>query len=190
MDLNNQDLMQMVALRWMEMDCRPRIVIDFDLLVVWHNPAAIGLLSPVKDISLAQGRPLLSCETNIERLKQFVNSPRMGLKTLALPLQSGVGHLLLRGYRVPGTDVHCCELAIDHEECAPVLADFDAVFRLTKSEARIAVALFGGHSVSDVAKAHNVSIDTVRSHVRHIYNKLGTTTREQFFRRLQPFRVV
>ena len=44
---------------------------------------------------------------------------------------------------------------------------------LTNREVEIAVKLIGGASKTKIAKALNISTSTVKSHVEHIYLKLG-----------------
>jgi len=49
-----------------------------------------------------------------------------------------------------------------------------AVFALTLSEAKVAMALANGHSMTEIAKENNLSIHTVRSYVKTIFEKTGT----------------
>ncbi|MEH6665383.1 MAG: helix-turn-helix transcriptional regulator [Brevundimonas sp.] len=70
-----------------------------------------------------------------------------------------------------------------------VWADFAPYFDLTRSEAAIARRLVGGQTPSDAAEALGLSIETVRTHIRRIYNKLGISSREQLFSVIASFRV-
>lgn len=48
-------------------------------------------------------------------------------------------------------------------------------FGLTRSEATVAAMLGTGCSPDEIAEARNVSVSTVRTHIRHIYSKLQIT---------------
>jgi DNA-binding NarL/FixJ family response regulator len=50
---------------------------------------------------------------------------------------------------------------------------------LTPREADVLELLQGGHSNGEIAAALTVSIETVRTHARHIYRKLGVSTRRE-----------
>jgi DNA-binding NarL/FixJ family response regulator len=50
---------------------------------------------------------------------------------------------------------------------------------LTRREADVLELLQGGHSNAEIAAALTVSVETVRTHARHIYRKLGVSTRRE-----------
>lgn len=53
------------------------------------------------------------------------------------------------------------------------------LFGLTRSEARIALALFEGLGAREVAEAQGVSFHTVRAHVAHIFEKTGVSRQSE-----------
>jgi DNA-binding CsgD family transcriptional regulator len=46
-----------------------------------------------------------------------------------------------------------------------------------------------GAGADAIARDVGVGIETVRTHIRRIYNKLGIGSREELFARLSPFRL-
>jgi DNA-binding NarL/FixJ family response regulator len=50
---------------------------------------------------------------------------------------------------------------------------------LTPREADVLELLQGGHSNAEIAAALHISTETVRTHARHIYRKLGVSTRRE-----------
>jgi DNA-binding CsgD family transcriptional regulator len=70
-----------------------------------------------------------------------------------------------------------------------VWADFAPYFSLTRSEAAIVRMLISGRTPTQVAAELNSSIETVRTHIRRTYNKLGISSREQLFSLVAPFRI-
>ncbi|HZV84129.1 MAG TPA: LuxR C-terminal-related transcriptional regulator [Brevundimonas sp.] len=69
-------------------------------------------------------------------------------------------------------------------------ASLDKAFDLTPAEERVARLLAEGESVSAIAAAVGVTLDTVRSHAQHIYLKVGVSNREQLTARLAQLRFV
>ena len=68
-------------------------------------------------------------------------------------------------------------------------SDFPKVFGLTRAETVVVKMIVGGASADMIAEELSVAIDTVRTHVRRIYAKLGVNNREQLFSRISPFRI-
>src|SRR5947209_12702837 len=54
--------------------------------------------------------------------------------------------------------------------------------RLTPREADVLELLQSGRSNAEIAQALHVSIETVRTHARHVYRKLGVSTRRELRR--------
>jgi len=67
-------------------------------------------------------------------------------------------------------------------------ADLDRVFQLTKAQLGT-LDLLGGHDADTVARLRNISVETVRTHIRVIYSKIGVSSREALFHTLQPYRL-
>ena len=67
------------------------------------------------------------------------------------------------------------------------LADLHEAFGLTPSEADIAIALYNGLSAQEVADQQDISIHTVRAHLRRCYDKMQINSREQLWHRLSAY---
>ncbi|WP_148291484.1 helix-turn-helix transcriptional regulator [Brevundimonas abyssalis] len=70
-----------------------------------------------------------------------------------------------------------------------VWADFAPHFDITRSEAAIVKRLIGGQTPFAVAEALNLSIETVRTHIRRVYHKLGISSREELFAMIASYRI-
>jgi DNA-binding NarL/FixJ family response regulator len=62
---------------------------------------------------------------------------------------------------------------------ADQLSDF---YDLTRAEARLVIALMEGKNVEAAAAHLHVSVNTIRSHLRAIYSKLGTDNKADLLR--------
>ncbi len=70
---------------------------------------------------------------------------------------------------------------------AAKLVDLTEAFGLTPSEAHIVELLLGGHGPSMIGEELNISVHTVRAHLRHCYDKLGVSSREELWQALSPY---
>ena len=76
-------------------------------------------------------------------------------------------------------------ILLDPENCPEPSHDLlQQVFGLTKSEARLARRLLGGHSLQDIADACGVSVGTVRSQTKAVFVKTRTRRQSKLVRLL------
>ena len=181
------DSLRSVALDWLGVDLRPRMIVGADRTIFWINDRAHIVLDHVPTVHVVQQRLCFRVAADEMQFEQFIGTLDDQLGTMAVAFDGRASHLLFRGRSLSRGRAVCLDISLDHAGYTPALADFAKVFGLTSTEAKTAMELFKGQSVSDVACLHKVSVGTVRTHVRQIYCKLGTGNREQFFRRLQPF---
>lgn len=72
----------------------------------------------------------------------------------------------------------------------PLCTSDDALrraFQLTRAEVRVLMLMVDGQIAEEVSAKLGVGIETVRTHIRQIYAKLGVKSREAMFRRVIPF---
>jgi DNA-binding CsgD family transcriptional regulator len=77
-----------------------------------------------------------------------------------------------------------------HDPEREVEAPHDALaraFGLTRAEGRVAAALMTGDRLEDVAERLDVSINTVRTHLAHLFGKTGTRRQSELVRALTTF---
>ena len=126
-----------------------------------------------------------------EQLRNAVRYASQTLSHLCLPTSNG-SHILFRLRRLE-TAGQSCAVGLIHQDCSelalPEFADLGAAFGLTKSEHEAVVMLHRGLVADQIAIELSVSVDTVRSHIKGIYQKLGVCSREALFRKLQPYRL-
>ncbi len=75
---------------------------------------------------------------------------------------------------------HCAVFVARRGEQQPMAMEIlRTVFDLTASEARIALMLTKGDGPQEIAEALNVTVDTIRSHLKHAYVKVGATSQTE-----------
>jgi DNA-binding CsgD family transcriptional regulator len=53
--------------------------------------------------------------------------------------------------------------------------------QLTAAEARVVGMMLGGAETGRIAQALDISVETLRTHVKHVYRKLGVNSRGELF---------
>lgn len=70
-----------------------------------------------------------------------------------------------------------------------VWTDFGEAFHLTRAEAAVVKRILDGANVDEIAEDQGISAETIRTHIRRLYGKLGISGREQLFALMAPFRI-
>lgn len=180
---------------WLDKDRQAKFLIDDQMHVLWQNRAGLVWLrdrhAPLK---LAAGRLAANDSSLRARLAAAVdkcqaNDDRAGL-TVAIKEQ-GAEHdwLLCLRHVGPLGGRSTLELAIRHlnSDQAHDLVGLRDAFQLTASEEAILAQMVKGNTVEVIASGTGSSRETVRTHVRRAYSKMGVSSREEMFRRMRPF---
>jgi DNA-binding CsgD family transcriptional regulator len=159
------------------------IIVDRKQRIVHSNAAAVELLAEGSIVRSIRGVLTANYARNQERLRRAIRAPEPDAKSLrlesdnrrvtvatVLPLSSG----LYAVYRGPHTAIFVHRQPSFDEGLARTLA---TTFGLTGAEARVLSALLEGLSLSDIASRQQVSKNTIRSHLQHLFEK--TNTRRQ-----------
>ena len=75
-------------------------------------------------------------------------------------------------------------LQIEQAYALPEVSQLQEFYQLTKAQARLVRTMMDGNGVEDAAAALNVSVNTVRSHLRAVYGKLGVENKAQMLKRV------
>jgi DNA-binding CsgD family transcriptional regulator len=175
------------AERWLEIENRARMVLARSLHLLWQSDAASRLLDDTG--------PLM------RKGDQVVGSDRAAhsalVKCLDAAAAGGSAHALLEdgdGVRQFVVEARALAAGPDapigvtvREQEDPALPDISAVFGLTWSERQVVSLLIKGLNPTEIAESLNISVLTVRTHIKRVYSKLGIHTKEQLFAKLYMF---
>jgi len=184
---NRANELERAALGWLQRDSGARAMVDDGLMLLWSNAAAHAIFTARRDIEVRQGFLAPIDRGQQDGLYDFIEAATDKLSTWCVERASRDGCLLLRARRV-GRVIGLC-LVEAGEDFRPTYHDLDKAFGLTISENRVLLDLLGGNEAEALAKMHGVSVETTRTHIRNIYSKLGVTSRERLFFKVQPFRI-
>lgn len=189
-DLHTLDMLGSFALSWIDMDVQPRTIVSKDLIILWANATARSALARRRDIEnraglLATVNPALQ-----PAFQDFILNGGTAVTSWSMQRADGDGRLIVRTQRIDwDDDVFGVTFFGSGSDFRPHFEGLETVFGLTRSERRVVVDILGGHEAERIARMHGVSVETTRSHIRSIYQKLGVKSREGLFHRVQPFRL-
>lgn len=177
---------------WANTFYAPSIIVTLDLTIAWANRAATTLLDSGSPLCRVAGRLACVDKALTADLRRFVEGLDGKPSVWACPTD-GEAHLLVRGEALrparaePAAALFLVPTATTPEE--HLWADLGEVFGLTPAETAIVKRFIAGERADEMAEALGVTIETVRTHIRRIYAKLGINSREQLFSLVSPYRL-
>lgn len=172
------------AARWLWRDGRPRMVIRRRREIVWCNPAARRLLAAPAPLVIRHDMLCPAAGVDIDPVDGFLD--RLGSASSrfqVMDTETDRGVLLtawadlIDGEQAAFIEFGLRELPFDCRDSGMAEA-----FGLTKAECRIVDALAVMEAPSKIAERLEVSVHTVRTHIRRIYTKLKVRSQLQFMR--------
>ncbi|MDT9598993.1 helix-turn-helix transcriptional regulator [Sphingosinicella rhizophila] len=129
--------------------------------------------------------------SELKNLEKLLDVPEGTTNTYCLPARRNGGHLVMRSALlkiVSGMPVIGVTFHGTGQDFRPQWADVRSIFNLTSAEHRIVQMLLSGIGADGIATDLNLSINTVRTHIAHAYEKLGVSSRDELWRQLAPYR--
>lgn len=183
-------LVAQAAIGWLARDVRPRVVINPRRQVLWSNAAAAAMLVSPQPLVLHEERVELSKSIPSEPFEHYLAT--LGSSPARFLLNDPVAE---RGMLVTGW-------LLEQPESAPAIfleftlrelpldarsSGLAAQFGLTKSESTIVDLLALMEPPKAIADRLGVSVNTIRTHIRRIYDKLDISTQAQLMRTVMAY---
>lgn len=183
---------QEFALAWLAEDPVCRLLIKENLRVLWSNEAARQFFALETDLELRDGLLVTRNRSHQNGLNLFMAGVGEKLQTHCIPCEDRDGHVLLRGRQISTPNgIRFVGIAFHRSgrNFVARYADLREAFQLTLSEHRVVRQMLDGLTADEISLAQGLSIETVRSHIRNIYTKVGVRSRERLFARLHAYQV-
>lgn len=174
------------------------VMLDVSGRAVFVNAAALSILSSGYGVSLANSRLSAAQHTETKKLQCLIEmaiatgtgKALYGGGTMSIPREGKAPlHLLVsplcsEDRAIPGSAVAIVFLT-DPEQGSSVPAEvLRTLFGLTQAEAKIALAILNGHTLSETADLNRVSRETVKSQMNAIFSKTRTRRQGELIRLL------
>jgi len=181
-----------IIAQWMDIESRARLLVDEKLTIYWASAAAQELLNgrKVEIPLLHRGSRLFTTHTpNQRELAAFVSRANGKPSTYCVYVDQPEQYVLVAATRLraPWQDLIGLTVHVASETIEFYCGDLKQAFGFTPAEARVANSLLSGKTAAEAADNLRVSLETVRTHIKRAYGKLGVSSREGFFHILTPF---
>ena len=181
--------MDRILAGWLGGESRARVLVDRELAAYWVSDTAEALMQSERSVLHRNGR-IVPKDPRLEgELRTFVAKATDELSTHCVANRETGEQMVLAATRLPVPWSHLVGITLRHagDHATILLADLRQPFGLTATEARVAGWLLRGCTAEETAKQLDVSLETVRTHIKRAYSKLGVRSRERFFNKLAPF---
>lgn len=177
---------------WADASSLPMMILTADHKILWSNGVAIKMVAKAEDFQSMAGN--LSCVDKVQdpAFRDFIAGLGDEPQAWVMHTPHEDRYLIVRAERVapPGRPLVITVVVYStSSDTHHVWADIGQVFNLTKSEVVIVKKMFHGASADQIADRLKISVETVRTHVRRVYAKMGVGNREQLFSIVNGFRV-
>lgn len=182
----DHEIQQMITV-WVESDAEARLIVSEDLRPQWVSAAAERILSDPSSVLYRNGRIRPRNPQVDGELRSFVSSATDAGQTHCLTDAHTGEHIVLTTTRLGGA-VALTLHRPDHDPPMK-LVDLHDAFGLTPAEQCVAEHLINGNTAEETARDLGVSLETVRTHIKRAYAKLGVSSREALLRKLRGFAI-
>lgn len=179
----------MAMLSCMErLDGRVRIVLERDGTLLASGLGLKAWLDRSSCLTLAENTLKATSREGQIKLARLLSVATGDIETIILSRRQQDGHCILRGAGLCA-EALAVTIQLADDSFEPKLANLEEAFGLTPSEMHIVEMLQAGLGAHDIGERLGISIHTVRAHLRHCYDKLGVSSREELWQRLAPYRL-
>ena len=173
---------------WSLLDGRARMIVKRNGSLVVCSENARDIMNDTDCLRLERGRLVATAEKDRALFAKILKASSDNTQMALFFRRGHDGHLIVRGVAIDN-DLVCISLQCANGDHHIRLPDLGVAFRLTQSEARIAEDLYNGLTPQEIADRDEISIHTVRAHLRRCYDKLNITNREQLWHRLSAYQI-
>ncbi|HKY82146.1 MAG TPA: helix-turn-helix transcriptional regulator [Sphingobium sp.] len=190
----HMEALRHAALGWLGSGSTVRFMLDSQFRILWANDAGQAAIESRGWIESKDGILTLAHNPGAGALAS--EAARLGeeeifVQSYAMP--SDGGHVVAVMRQLPSGQpqqrVYGLELRRRADADAVRYAGYRSYFGISQAEDRVLQQLLKGHNVEKCAATLDLSMDTVRSHVRQLYTKMNVSSREALFHVIMPFRV-
>lgn len=177
---------------WSELDGNARMLVTSERIYLCGEARAEALLAEEQELRVRNMRLETIDPAELKKVEDLLAVAKGETSTVCIGSRRSGSHIMMRatiladvgGMPVVGVAFHRAGACFTSD-----WADFTLLFGLTEAENRVVRMLLNGMSAERIAAEQNLSINTVRTHITHSYEKLGISSREQLWGRLASYRL-
>lgn len=175
---------------WLTASRYPAVICDAQQRVLWHSATLSAFADQIGCIKLERDHFALADKRAQTALSRFFQSGDVPTAAIVIESAHDPGPYVLQCRRLQvrtGVTAFGLRIIGDHDSRESAFLHFDEYYNLTRQETLICRELLRGKTVQDIVLSINKSSDTIRFHIRNIYQKMDVCSREAFFAKLRLF---
>lgn len=187
----DNDLLDCSLAFWRALDGGFRLIVDPVGTLLRHEAVFFELRNAGRDFEVRGGKIVPRDRRMQYKFETLIRGDR-ATSTLLIPKSNRDGHWICRAGRLrdnPSEPVIGICIRAAGDDVRTEWADFVLAFGLTVSEDRVLHLMMSGESPQAIADRDAVSINTIRTHLRHIHEKLDVSDLHQLWRRVNSYRL-
>lgn len=170
------------------LDGRARLVLERDGLVLAAGRGLEFWLERSNCLSLTDGKLMATSREGQFKLNSILGVSTGEIEDVIISRGASSGHCILRSAGLCD-EALAVTMQLADEGFEPKLADLQEAFGLTPSEMHVVEMLQQGQGANEIGEELGISVHTVRAHLRHCYDKLDVSSREELWQKLAPYRL-
>ena len=182
---------QALALEALDTHSHPVVLLaPAEHLILWQNGASKQLFNN-HAIGNGGGRIALPQRGLQSEFEEFLDGAGEHPSTWVLAGPSLEETLIFRCRKVLKDAIALARMLTIHCPARPstIVPDIRALFGLTQSEMKVLHCLIEGMTADTLATHLNITLETARTHIRRVYNKMEVSSREQLIAVTNRYRV-
>lgn len=183
----NQRELSTLSRLWFENRPAALLIVSPSLAVLSANRLAEDFLEAGDALMVRNGALVAANREDQKMLETLGPSGRTVKRMLAFRSVTGLPALLARADPLSNGHGHAMELSRAGSLFEYELPDFTHLFGLTPAEAALVLPLLRGDTPAEIAEGRQISLETVRSHLKNAFAKLGVSGRSEFVGRVLEF---
>lgn len=175
---------------WFMPSNKPLLIVRSDMTISWVNLAAQKILDDGTAIAVRNGKlisPLIDLRGDIQAGLCSNDATIIAVR----PADDALAiHCVLRVRALAdpdGTTFFGIQIGDPRSMSDDWLNAIEHLFKLTRRQRDVLALLVSGVAADKLADELNITVDTARTHIRTIYQKLGVKSREELFAKVRPF---
>lgn len=173
---------------WEVLDERARLIVRRDGMLLGASPGAAAFLAREHCFGMKGEFVEVKSDSVRKSLKSLMRVSIGDSETIVMQRTEDGEHYVLSATGV-FPDVVAIMITNAGRQFSPVFADLEEALGLTPSEVNVVEMLMEGQTPQRIAEKLEISVHTVRAHVRHCYDKLGISSREELWQKIAPLRL-
>ena len=162
---------------WINLERRARLIVTPAGDVLWVSTAARALFDTSAPLHIQDGCLTGKTPQVSDRLRALLASVGPAAPCWMLEERDAV----IWAQQIEAAGPVCIGLTIRPAGEQLQVSALAEARQLTAAEARVVGMMLGGAETGRIAQALDISVETLRTHVKHVYRKLGVKSRGELF---------